>query len=77
MNALLDKAFAAVSKLPAAEQEAIARELIERLEADARWAALFADPRSEVVLARLAAEAREDIAAGRVVARDPGSQGRS
>ena len=37
MNALLDKAISAIQKLPEAEQEAIAREVLERIEADARW----------------------------------------
>lgn len=36
MNALLDKAISAIRKLPEAEQEAIALELLERVEADAR-----------------------------------------
>jgi hypothetical protein len=54
MNALLDKAIFAIRRLPEAQQEAIARELLERIEADARWEALFADPRSEALLERLA-----------------------
>ena len=57
MNALLDKAIFAIRKLPEAEQEAVAREILERIEADARWHALFADPRSESMLERLADEA--------------------
>ena len=57
MNALLDKAIFAIRKLPEAEQEAIAREILERIEADARWDALFADPRSEALLDVLAGEA--------------------
>ena len=64
MNALLNKAIAALSKLPEKEQEAIAREVLDRLESDARWDSLFADPRSAATLARLAAEARGDIARG-------------
>ena len=67
MNALLNKAIAAVSKLPDAEQEAIAREMLDRLEADAKWDALFADPRSKAALSRMAAEARADIARGDVL----------
>lgn len=64
MNALLDKAIAAMTELPEAEQEAIARDVLDRLEADARWDALLADPRSNAVLSKLAAEARADIARG-------------
>lgn len=54
MNALLDKAIFAVRRLPEAEQEATAREILERIEADARWDTLFADPRSETLLDRVA-----------------------
>jgi len=36
MSALLDKAISAIQKLPEAEQETIAREVLERIEADAR-----------------------------------------
>ena len=64
MNALLDKAIFAIRKLPEAEQEAIAREMLERIEADARWDALFADPRSEALLERLADEALEEVGRG-------------
>jgi hypothetical protein len=61
MNALLDKAISAIQKLPEAEQEAITREMLERIEADARWEKLLADPRSDAVLKRPAAEAEDDI----------------
>lgn len=61
MNALLNKAITAIQKLPEAEQEAIAREVLERIEADARWEKLFADPRSEALLERLADEALDEI----------------
>ena len=71
MNALLNKAFAALSKLPESEQEAIAREMLDRLAGDARWDKLFADPRSRAVLDRLAAEARAEIANGDVIDDDP------
>jgi hypothetical protein len=71
MNALLNKAISAIRKLPEAEQEAIAREVLERLEADARWEKLFADTRSAAALKRLAAEAEEDIERGDVLDIDP------
>jgi hypothetical protein len=35
MNALLDKAIVAIRKLPEAERDAIAREILERIEAEA------------------------------------------
>ena len=74
MNALFDKAIAAIAKLPDAEQEAIAREMLDRLEADARWDKLLTDPRSKAALSRLAAEARADIARGDVTDGDPGGK---
>ena len=67
MSALLDKAIFAIRKLPEAEQEAIAREILERIEADARWQELFADPRSESLLDRLADEALDEIRRGDVI----------
>jgi hypothetical protein len=71
MNAMLDKAISAIRKLPDAEQEAIAREVLERIEADARWEKLFADPRSKDALKRLAAEAEAEIERGDVFDFDP------
>ena len=71
MNALLDKATFAIRKLPEAEQEAIAREILERIEADTRWDALFADPRSKHALHRLAAEAEAEIKRGEAFDLDP------
>jgi hypothetical protein len=74
MNALLNKAIDAMTKLPEAEQEAIAREVLDRLNADARWDALLADPRSSLVLSKLAAEARADAARGDVLDYDPATK---
>jgi hypothetical protein len=74
MNALLDKAIFAIRKLPEAEQKAIARELLDRIEADARWDTLLADPRSESLLDRLADEALDEIRRGDVVDGDPGDR---
>jgi hypothetical protein len=67
MSVLLNKAITAIQKLPEAEQEAIAREVLERIEADARWEKLFADPRSEALLERLADEALDEIRRGDVI----------
>ena len=71
MNALLDKAIAALSRLPDAEQEAIAREILERLEAEVRWTELLRDSRSKPALRRLAAQARLEIASGETTDGDP------
>jgi hypothetical protein len=66
MIALLDKAILAVRNLPEAEREAIAREVLVRIEATARWDALFADPRSEAQVEQLADEALVEGARGKV-----------
>ena len=71
MNALLDQAIEAVSKLPSAEQEIIARDILDRLAAEERWQSALADPRSETLLKRLADEARAEIARGDVIEGDP------
>ena len=71
MNALPDKAIFAIRELPEAEQEAIARDMLERIEVDARWDVLFADPRSEPALQRLAAEDDAGIQRGEVFNLDP------
>jgi len=74
MTKLLEKAVSALSKLPASDQDAIARELLDRINSDERWDKLLNDPRSNGVLARLAAEARTDIAAGEIEDGDPGNR---
>jgi hypothetical protein len=67
MNAVVTRAIEAIAKLPPQEQEAIAREVLARIEADGRWDRLFADPRSEALLDRLADEAQAEISRGDVV----------
>jgi hypothetical protein len=74
MNALLEKAISAVKKLPEVEQEAIAREVLERIGADARWDALFVDPRSEALLERLADEVADEVRRGDVIDGDPSNK---
>ena len=56
MNALVTKAFTALARLPEAEQEAIAREVLARIESDTRWESLLNDPRSQAVFRELIAE---------------------
>lgn len=63
MTQLLERAIDEVRKLPAAEQDAIAALILEQIADDRAWDEAFA--RSQDGLARLAAKAREDIAAGR------------
>uniref|UniRef100_A0A7C1F3J1 Uncharacterized protein n=1 Tax=Ammonifex degensii TaxID=42838 RepID=A0A7C1F3J1_9THEO len=57
MTKLLKKAFAEASKLPDIEQNAIAKWLLEELEARRKWEEAFAEP--ENILDRLADEALE------------------
>jgi hypothetical protein len=76
MSALLDKAIAAIRGLPEGEQDAIAREVLERIEADAKWDKLLADPRSKDVLKRLATEAEAEIERGDVFESDPADRRR-
>lgn len=71
MTALLEKAIDQIKQLPDTEQDEIARELLEMLASEQRWDALFADPRSEALMDKMAAKVRADIAAGRVTDGDP------
>ena len=64
MTELLEKALAEVSKLSAAEQDAIAALILETLEDERQWEEAFAS--SQDKLAKLAEKVREDIRAGRV-----------
>lgn len=69
MTHLLEQAIAAVSKLPEAEQDALARALLEEIGADERWDARFAQ--SGESLADLADEALTEHRAGRTKPLDP------
>ena len=57
MTRLLEKAFKEASKLPVVEQNALAKWMVEELEAEKEWEQIFAE--SEDVLDRLANEAIE------------------
>lgn len=71
MTELLQKAIDELKRLPAKEQDNIARELLEMLASERRWDGLFADPRSEGLLAKMAEKARRDVAAGDLIDGDP------
>lgn len=71
MNIWVSKLIAAVSRLPDGEQEALAREALERLEADRRWRGLFGDARSEAALSALVKEALAEEEAGEAFDFDP------
>jgi hypothetical protein len=55
MTRLLEKAFEAASKLPEADQDALAASILAEVEADRRWDALFESSTS--ALSQLADEA--------------------
>lgn len=63
MTKMLQKALEEASKLPAAEQDALAARILEEIESERRWDELFA--RSPHVLEKLADEAMAEIRAGK------------
>jgi hypothetical protein len=70
MTAILDKALEELKLLPKDAQEAIAHDLLELIRSERKWDELFADPRNEHLLKRLAAEAN----AGAVYDFDPATR---
>ena len=76
MSTLLDKAIEAVSKLPPEQQDAIARDMLDRIDADERWDHLLQDPRSDFVVKGLVDQARAEISQGEVVEFDPAARPR-
>ena len=74
MSTLLDKALAELKQLPEDIQDAIASDILDMIRSEQRWDKLFADPRSESALGRLAAEAEAEIARGDVFDCDPATR---
>jgi len=68
MTRLLEKAFKDASKLPGIEQNALAKWLMEELEAKGKWDRAFAG--SEDMLGRLADEAIDAHRRGKTVPLD-------
>lgn len=62
MTQLLEKALSEVSKLPDAEQDAVAAILLQELASERRWSEIFAN--SQDLLAKLAEKALAEHAAG-------------
>jgi hypothetical protein len=77
MSKVLDQALEELKALPEDAQDAIAHDLLELIRSERKWDALFADPRSEGGLQKLAAEAEADIARGDVFDFDPATRPRS
>ncbi len=66
MTDLLKQAMDALEKLPEAEQNAMAQQILDELQDEAKWNDTFNDPRSEVALERLIARAKEQVKRGDV-----------
>ena len=64
MTQALSAAVATAAQLLEDEQDALAAILLEEMESEERWSALFAD--SQNLLERMANEAIQDFQAGRV-----------
>ena len=64
MTQALSTAVATAAQLPEEEQDALAAILLDEMESEERWSALFAD--SLNLLERMANEAIQDFQSGRV-----------
>ncbi len=69
MTNALQQAFDEASKLSPSEQDALGEWIMEELASERRWDELFA--RSQDLLAKLAAEAAAEHAAGKTIELDP------
>jgi hypothetical protein len=72
MTKLLETALKKVAELPEAEQDAVARLILDELEDEPRWERAFVGSRER--LARLADAAREEVRRGEVVPGDPATR---
>jgi hypothetical protein len=71
MTKLLERAMAELSRLPEAEQDALAEWLLAEIDAERRWQTRFADSTDR--LAELAAEALAEHRSGQTRKLDPES----
>ncbi len=69
MTELMEKAIAEVTKLPEAEQNALAQWILDEVQSERQWDAQF--QRSQNALAQLAAEALAEFRAGKTEPLDP------
>lgn len=69
LTKLLEQAFTKASKLPEEEQNVLARVILEELEAEQKWDALF--EKSSDLLEELANEALKEHKAGKTKQLDP------
>jgi len=71
MSQLMEQAFQKARQLPKPDQEAIASIILQEIESEKRWEELFAQPKSAVLLSRMADEAQAEARAGRARKLDP------
>lgn len=69
MTELLEKAIAALNRLPEAQQESMAKWILEELEDEAQWEQAFAGSLQQ--LEKLALKALDDYQAGRTQSLNP------
>lgn len=74
MPTILEQALDELKAMPADAQDAIARDLLDLIRSERKWDQLFADPRSDAVLKRLAGEADDEAANGRDFDFDPATR---
>lgn len=72
MTKLLEKVFTKVSKLPEASQDAIATIVLEELEDEQKWEALFNN--SQDALSTIVTQVRNEIKKGDTLPYDPASK---
>jgi len=65
MSQLMEQAFLKARELSESDQEAIASIILQEIESEGRWEALFARPESAELLSQMADEALDGMRAGR------------
>ena len=71
MTKLLERAIEALKRLPDADQDSMAREVLTRIEEEAEWDHLVASPKSQSWLEDAARQALEEHARGETLPVDP------
>ena len=60
----LRRAIELAQQLPEEEQQVLAHLMLEEMQAEARWEQALHDPRSEILLERMAEQAHQEYATG-------------
>lgn len=64
MTKMLERAISEVKQLPESNQDAIAQLILEEIEDERKWDAAFSNPKSELLLEKLLAEAETEDGLG-------------